>query len=61
MRLVVELEHCRLLDQTAINSYYIWVSGMLQLQHADKTLLCKEKDEGSCGYRGLQIQRKSIC
>lgn len=34
----------------AINSHYIWVTGMLQLQHADKTLLCKRR--GSHGHRG---------
>ncbi|KAI3367591.1 hypothetical protein L3Q82_026438, partial [Scortum barcoo] len=52
--LVVESEHIRLSEQRAINSRYIWVTGMLQLQQADKTLLCKKKrDEGSRGHRGL--------
>lgn len=39
-------------QRRAINSHYIWVTGMLQLQQADKILLCKKRDEGSCGHRG---------
>ncbi|KAL7379925.1 hypothetical protein ABVT39_008571 [Epinephelus coioides] len=58
--LVVESEHCRLPEQRAINSHYIWVTGMLQLQQADKTLLCKKRDEGSCGHGGLWLQGTSV-
>lgn len=63
--LVVEPENCRLPERRAINSHYIWVTGMLQLQHADKTLLCKRSDEGkfvmegeagaSDSYRGRSV------
>lgn len=47
--LVVEPENCRLPERRAINSYYIWVTGM---QHADKTLLCKRSDEGKFVMEG---------
>lgn len=50
--LVVEPENCRLSEWRAINSHYIWVTGMLQLQHADKTLLCKRSDEGKFVMEG---------
>lgn len=43
----------------AINSHYIWVTGMLQLQQADKTLLCKRDREvmgaGAYSYRGRSV------
>lgn len=47
--------------ERAINSHYIWVTGMLQLQQADKTLLCKKRDEGSCGYRCELIVTGDVC
>lgn len=47
--LVVEPENCRLPERRAINSHYIWVTGM---QHADKTLLCKRSDEGKFVMEG---------
>lgn len=47
-------------DRRAIKSHYIWVTGMLQLQQADKTLLCKRSDEGCYGCRGLWFQGRSV-
>lgn len=50
---MVEPENCRLLEWRAINSHYIWVTGIqLQLQHADKTLLCKRSDQGKFVMEG---------
>ncbi|KAA8577941.1 hypothetical protein FQN60_008777, partial [Etheostoma spectabile] len=43
--------------ERATNSHYIWVTGMLQLQQADKTLLCKKSNERSSGSMGAQISK----
>lgn len=52
---MVEPENCKLPERRAINSHYIWVTGMLQLQRADKMLLCKRSDEGKFVMGGAAI------